>query len=82
VKEKLHENEARVKVLTEAWEGRWGEASAILKEEKDLALRKEGRGVVLDSEIPHLIGIDDDLLSTGIMLYHLKVMLAFLKPIM
>lgn len=24
-------------------------------------------------ELPHLIGIDDDLLSTGIILYHLKV---------
>lgn len=38
-----------------------------------MALRKEGIGVVLDSELPHLIGIDDDLLSTGIILYHLKV---------
>lgn len=35
-------------------------------------MRKEGLGVVLDSELPHLIGIDDDILSTGIMLYHLK----------
>ncbi|KAH0514643.1 Kinesin-like protein KIF16B [Microtus ochrogaster] len=41
-------------------------------EEQTLALRKEGIGVVLDSELPHLIGIDDDLLSTGIILYHLK----------
>ncbi|KAG2467014.1 KI16B protein, partial [Polypterus senegalus] len=40
--------------------------------EETLALRKEGIGVVLDSELPHLIGIDDDLLSTGIILYHLK----------
>ena len=38
-----------------------------------MALRQEGLGVVLDSELPHLIGIDDDLLSTGIVLYHLKV---------
>ena len=43
------------------------------QEEKTLALRKEGLGVVLDSDLPHLIGIDDDILSTGIMLYHLKV---------
>lgn len=42
--------------------------------EETLALRKEGIGVVLDSELPHLIGIDDDLLSTGIILYHLKVL--------
>lgn len=44
-------------------------------QEQTLALRKEGIGVVLDSELPHLIGIDDDLLSTGIILYHLKVKL-------
>ena len=30
-------------------------------------------GVVLDSDRPHLIGIDDDLTSTGITLYQLKV---------
>lgn len=34
--------------------------------------------MVLDSELPHLIGIDDDLLSTGIILYHLKVRLHLL----
>ncbi|KAL6030331.1 hypothetical protein STEG23_019278, partial [Scotinomys teguina] len=44
----------------------------IEEKEQTLALRKEGIGVVLDSELPHLIGIDDDLLSTGIILYHLK----------
>lgn len=38
-----------------------------------MALRKEGSGVVLDCQLPHLIGIDDDLLSTGIILYYLKV---------
>lgn len=42
-------------------------------QEETLALRKEGSGVVLDSALPHLIGIDEDLLSTGIILYHLKV---------
>ncbi len=45
-----------------------------VEQEETLALRKEGIGVILDSELPHLIGIDDDLLSTGIILYHLKVM--------
>ncbi len=38
-----------------------------------MALRKEGKGVVLDCQLPHLIGIDEDLLSTGIVLYYLKV---------
>ncbi|KAI2668173.1 Kinesin-like protein KIF16B [Labeo rohita] len=57
--------------LTKEWTNKWNETQNILKEET-LALRKEGIGVILDSELPHLIGIDDDLLSTGIILYHLK----------
>ncbi|XP_057698379.1 kinesin-like protein KIF16B [Corythoichthys intestinalis] len=71
MEEELHQNEARVLELTKEWTNKWNETQNILKEET-LALRKEGIGVVLDSELPHLIGIDDDLLSTGIILYHLK----------
>ncbi|XP_030052209.1 LOW QUALITY PROTEIN: kinesin-like protein KIF16B [Microcaecilia unicolor] len=71
MEEKLHQNEARVEELTKEWTNKWNETQNILKEQT-LALRKEGIGVVLDSELPHLIGIDDDLLSTGIILYHLK----------
>ncbi|TNN74361.1 Kinesin-like protein KIF16B [Liparis tanakae] len=40
--------------------------------EETVALRKEGSGVVLGCQLPHLIGIDEDLLSTGIVLYYLK----------
>ncbi|CAB1344816.1 unnamed protein product [Coregonus sp. 'balchen'] len=61
MEEKLHQNEARVLELTKEWTNKWNETQNILKEET-LALRKEGIGVVLDSELPHLIGIDDDLL--------------------
>ncbi|XP_042645487.1 kinesin-like protein KIF16B isoform X1 [Tyto alba] len=71
MEEKLQRNEARVQELTKEWTNKWNETQDILKEQT-LALRKEGIGVVLDSELPHLIGIDDDLLSTGIILYHLK----------
>ncbi|ESO93536.1 hypothetical protein LOTGIDRAFT_118976 [Lottia gigantea] len=72
VQEKLHENEARVSLLTEEWAGKWKETANILQEQSNLGLRKEGVGIVLDSSLPHLIGIDDDRLSTGVMLYHLK----------
>ncbi|XP_076464359.1 kinesin-like protein KIF16B isoform X2 [Babylonia areolata] len=72
VQEKLHENEARIKVLTAEWADKWRESASILQEEKNLELRKEGVGVILDSTLPHLIGVSDDILSTGIMLYHLK----------
>ncbi|XP_064868613.1 kinesin-like protein KIF16B [Oncorhynchus nerka] len=71
VEEKLHKNEIKVLELTREWTNKWGETQNILKEET-VALRKQGIGVVMDSKLPHLIGIDDDLLSTGIILYHLK----------
>ena len=47
----------------------------LYPQDQNVAVRREGMGVVLDSKLPHLIGIDDDILSTGIMLYHLKVSL-------
>lgn len=69
----LHQKEAREKELTEEWTGKWREAQAILREQKALGLRKAGPGIVLDSDRPHLVAIDDDPLSTGVTLYHLKV---------
>ncbi|KAM9345455.1 kinesin-like protein KIF16B [Symphorus nematophorus] len=71
VEKELHQNEEKVLALTEEWTSKWGETQSILQEET-VALRKEGSGVVLDCQLPHLIGIDDDLLSTGIVLYYLK----------
>ncbi|XP_041921739.1 uncharacterized protein kif16bb isoform X2 [Alosa sapidissima] len=61
----------RVLQLTQEWTNKWKETQSILREET-VALRKEGSGVVLDSGLPHLIGIDDDLLSTGVILYRLQ----------
>lgn len=68
----IHEKEAREKELTEEWTSKWREAQAILREQKALGLRKAGPGVVLDSDKPHLVAIDDDPLSTGVTLYQLK----------
>ena len=35
-------------------------------------------GVIVDSQLPHLVGIDDDILSTGVIIYHIKVCLLLL----
>lgn len=70
--EKVHENEAKVKLLTEEWTQKWIDTHRILSEQRTLGLRKAGIGIILDSDRPHLIGIDDSLLSTGITLYHLN----------
>ena len=65
-------------VCVEAWQ--WRGSLYCEQEEKNLELRKEGVGVILDSTLPHLIAVDDDILSTGIMLYHLKVTRSGLVP--
>lgn len=69
--EDLMKKEAQEKFLTEEWAEKWRQAQSILREEKTLGLRKSGFGVVLDSEVPHLIGIHDDN-TTGVTLYSLK----------
>ena len=42
-------------------------------QERALAFRREGFGVKMESELPHLVCVDDDILSTGVTLYHLRV---------
>ena len=34
--------------------------------------RSNSMGVIVDSHLPHLIDLSDDILSTGVLLYHLK----------
>ncbi|XP_041865934.1 uncharacterized protein kif16bb isoform X2 [Melanotaenia boesemani] len=70
VEAKLCQNETEAVALNGQWSSRC-EKDNFLQEET-VALRKEGSGVVLDCQLPHLIGIDEDLLSTGIILYYLK----------
>ena len=38
-----------------------------------MKLQQEGVGIKMDSVLPHLVLVNDDLLSTGIVVYHLKV---------
>ena len=51
-------------------------------QERALAFRREGFGVKMESELPHLVCVDDDILSTGVTLYHLRVRFfaALMKP--
>ena len=44
------------------------------KQEHDLALRSEGVKMTVASEQPHLLGVDEDRFSAGVVLYYLKVM--------
>lgn len=68
---KLQKNEAQVEQLYKEWNNKWKETHKIM-EEKALAFRREGFGIKMESDLPHLICIDDDILSTGVTLYHLN----------
>lgn len=68
--ENLQKKEAQEKVLIEEWSEKWREVQSILREEKSLGLKKSGVGITLDSEKPHLIGINDEI--TGVTLFTLK----------
>lgn len=71
-RKKLAVKEAQERHLTEEWTEKWKEAAKILDEHKALALKATGVGVSLDSDKPHLVGIDEDVMATGITLYQLK----------
>ena len=47
----------------------------IILKEREMALKREGVGIKMDSDLPHLVVVDDDLFSTGIVVYHLTVCL-------
>jgi kinesin family protein 16B len=68
--EQLQKSEAQVQHLTTQWNNKWKETHKIM-EEKALAFRREGFGIKMESDFPHSICIDDDILSTGVTLYHL-----------
>ena len=65
VQEQLAAKEAKEQKLTAEWNEKWREAAKILQEHNALGLKRTGLGVVLDSDKPHLIGLDEDILSTG-----------------
>ncbi|XP_064603276.1 uncharacterized protein LOC135468784 [Liolophura sinensis] len=75
--ERIQENEDKANQLTKTWLDKWQETQDIL-DESDLSIRRplgrraSSQGVIVDSQLPHLIGMDDDILSTGVIIYHLK----------
>ncbi|XP_003475495.1 stAR-related lipid transfer protein 9 isoform X2 [Cavia porcellus] len=71
LKELVLQNELKMDRLTKDWTQKWHEWQALIElYSVDISRRKAG--VVIDSRLPHLMALDDDVLSTGVVLYHLK----------
>ncbi|XP_042719423.1 stAR-related lipid transfer protein 9 [Lagopus leucura] len=65
------QNEMKIEQLTKDWTSKWMDRKAIM-EEYSVDINKEKVGVTIDSNLPHLMAMDDDILSTGVVLYHLR----------
>ncbi|XP_062351352.1 stAR-related lipid transfer protein 9 [Cinclus cinclus] len=65
------QNEMKIEQLTKDWTNKWTDRKAIMKE-YSVDINKEKAGVTIDSNLPHLMAMDDDILSTGVVLYHLR----------
>nr|XP_030131342.3 stAR-related lipid transfer protein 9 [Taeniopygia guttata] len=65
------QNEIKIEQLTKDWTSKWTDRKAIM-EEYSVDINKEKAGVTIDSNLPHLMAVDDDILSTGVVLYHLR----------
>ncbi|KAJ6625439.1 hypothetical protein lerEdw1_014785 [Lerista edwardsae] len=66
------QNELKIEQLTKDWTDKWINRKAIM-EEYSVDINKKKAGVMIDSNLPHLMAMDDDILSTGVVLYHLRI---------
>lgn len=58
--------------LTKDWTEKWNDWQAVM-EHYSVDINRRRAGVMIDSSLPHLLALEDDVLSTGVVLYHLKV---------
>ncbi|KAG9268523.1 stAR-related lipid transfer protein 9 [Astyanax mexicanus] len=65
------QNELKVEQLTKDWSESWRHKRSLL-EEYSVDINQDKAGVQIHSLLPHLIAMEPDVLSTGVMIYHLR----------
>ena len=63
---------SQIDQLTKDWTRKWDEWKALVEHYR-VDINRRRAGLVIDSSLPHLMALEDDVLSTGVVLYHLKV---------
>ncbi|XP_038187799.1 stAR-related lipid transfer protein 9 isoform X2 [Arvicola amphibius] len=71
LKEVVLRNDLKMDQLAREWAQKWNDWQAIMEHYRVDINRRRAR-VVIDSSLPHLMALEDDVLSTGVVLYHLK----------
>uniref|UniRef100_T1IPU5 Kinesin motor domain-containing protein n=1 Tax=Strigamia maritima TaxID=126957 RepID=T1IPU5_STRMM len=67
----LNENERNAFTLTKTWMEKWHESGRLV-EDSEMSILKSKSSVIVDTRLPHLIVLDNHILSTGIKIYYLK----------
>ncbi|XP_052039274.1 stAR-related lipid transfer protein 9 isoform X2 [Apodemus sylvaticus] len=71
LQEFVFQNDLKIDTLTQSWTQKQDDRQALIEHYGVDINRKRAR-VVIDSSLPHLMALEDDVLSTGVVLYHLK----------
>lgn len=62
----------QVEQLTKDWSDSWRDKKELL-EEYSVDINRDRAGFLINSLQPHLVALDGDVLSTGVVFYHLRV---------
>ncbi|XP_034531253.1 stAR-related lipid transfer protein 9 isoform X2 [Notolabrus celidotus] len=65
------QNELKVEQLTKDWSESWRDKKELL-EQYSVDINRERAGFLINSLQPHLVALDRDVLSTGVVFYHLR----------
>ncbi|XP_034349940.1 stAR-related lipid transfer protein 9 [Arvicanthis niloticus] len=71
LQELVFQNNLKIDTPTQHWTQKQSDRQALMEHYGVDINRKRAR-VVIDSSLPHLMALEDDVLSTGVVLYHLK----------
>ncbi|KAL6035819.1 hypothetical protein STEG23_005216, partial [Scotinomys teguina] len=71
LKELVFQNDLKIDQLTQDWTQKWNDQQSLM-EHYGVDIHRRRAGVLIDSSLPHLMALEDDVLSTGVVLYHLK----------
>nr|XP_019953683.1 PREDICTED: stAR-related lipid transfer protein 9 isoform X1 [Paralichthys olivaceus] len=73
------QNELKVQQLTKDWSESWGDKKELL-EQYSVDINRERAGFLINSLQPHLVTLDRDVLSTGVVFYHLREGVTHMGP--
>ncbi|XP_018519074.1 uncharacterized protein stard9 isoform X2 [Lates calcarifer] len=73
------QNELKVEQLTKDWSESWRDKKELL-EQYSVDINRERAGFLINSLQPHLVTLDRDVLSTGVVFYHLREGVTHIGP--